>query len=188
MMPAIYSTLINAPLNHVINDLSLETPDEYGARVGQMLKLVAGPIDRIFQALLLLPLFTLMIQYRRIASNTNFTHRMWHIVFTPIAIALAVLGSTLFLIWGICQIFLPYKPFYGICKGKDAAYEYAVLRSDLILNSPEELINLLPTSPLNLPPASVLAHHSSRPPFEPYRILSHEQKYTEFFLKIITTL
>ena len=103
---AFCSTLINAPFTHATNQLSWESPNSYTARVGQIVKWIAAPADRVIQAILF-PLFILMIQGQRIASSTTYRKFICNILVTPISLAIGLLGSALFLAAGIIQCFFP---------------------------------------------------------------------------------
>lgn len=182
---AFCSTLMNDPFTHATNQLSWEAPDSYTARVGQILKWIAAPADRVIQAILF-PIFILMLQGQRILSSTSYRKFIWNILFTPISLAIGLLGSALFLTMGILQFFFPYKVLYGIWKGKEVVYEYEDLRCEFQKRYPCQLITLLPAEPV-ITPALLHVEYINDPQCESYGNLYRHQRIHALF-RIITNL
>lgn len=182
----LYSVLMNTPLTHAINQLSWEAPDSYTARVGQILKCVAGPIDKLIQAILL-PVFVLMLQYQGITSHVSFKNLIEHVLITPIALALALLGSIVLIILGIAQCFFPFKAFYGVSKGKEAVYEYVDLRLELQRRYQGKLIDLLADHQI-IPAAKLHLEYTDNPQCESYGGLVRSQQSIKGFLRLMAAL
>jgi hypothetical protein len=183
---AFCSTLINVPFTHATNQLSWESPNSYTARIGQIVKWIAAPADRVIQAILF-PLFILVIQIQRIASSTTYKKFIWNILVTPISLAIGLLGSALFVAAGIIQCFFPYKVFYGIWKGKEVVYEYEDIRHELQQHYQNQLITLVPAQPM-MTPAALHAEYINNPRFEPYGTLLCRHLRLQALLRIITNM